>query len=111
MTSHRPYRAALSGHEALAELERFAGTQFDPDVVRLVATAVRERLQPPAPSRSSWRYRALTGPVAQWIERQTSNLRAEVRLLPGPITIRLRRTAGRSRSRAHAASRRRPPAP
>ena len=24
------------------------------------------------------------GPVAQWIERQTSNLRAEVRLLPGP---------------------------
>ena len=45
MTSHRPYRAALSEHEALAELERFAGTQFDPDVVRLVAAAVRERLR------------------------------------------------------------------
>ena len=27
---------------------------------------------------------ATRGPVAQWIERQTSNLRAEVRLLPGP---------------------------
>ena len=27
------------------------------------------------------------GPVAQWIERQTSNLRAEVRLLPGPSRI------------------------
>src|SRR5215210_3724231 len=25
-----------------------------------------------------------TGPVAQWIERQPSKLRAEVRLLPGP---------------------------
>jgi hypothetical protein len=26
------------------------------------------------------------GPVAQWIERQTSNLRALVRLQPGPLT-------------------------
>ena len=47
MTSQRAYRAALSEHEALAELERFAGTQFDPDVVRLVANAVRERLRAP----------------------------------------------------------------
>ena len=29
------------------------------------------------------------GPVAQWIERQTSNLRAKVRLLPGPLRLRL----------------------
>jgi two-component system cell cycle response regulator len=45
MTSHRSYRVALSAHEALAELERFAGTQFDPTVVALLASGVRERLR------------------------------------------------------------------
>jgi two-component system, cell cycle response regulator len=45
MVSHRPYRPALSEHEALAELERFAGTQFDPTVVELLAARVRERLR------------------------------------------------------------------
>jgi two-component system, cell cycle response regulator len=45
MTSSRPYRVALSAHEALAELERFAGTQFDPTVVNLLASRVRERLR------------------------------------------------------------------
>jgi diguanylate cyclase (GGDEF)-like protein len=34
MVSDRPYRAALSHAEALAELRRCAGTQFDPAVVR-----------------------------------------------------------------------------
>jgi diguanylate cyclase (GGDEF)-like protein len=33
MTSHRPYRAALSEEEARAELEVGIGTQFDPQVV------------------------------------------------------------------------------
>jgi HD-GYP domain-containing protein (c-di-GMP phosphodiesterase class II) len=33
MTTDRPYRAALSESEALAELERHAGGQFDPAVV------------------------------------------------------------------------------
>jgi HD-GYP domain-containing protein (c-di-GMP phosphodiesterase class II) len=34
MVSDRPYRPALSHAEALAELRRCAGTQFDPEVVR-----------------------------------------------------------------------------
>jgi response regulator RpfG family c-di-GMP phosphodiesterase len=51
MMSVRPYRKGLSYHEALAEIGRHAGTQFDPEVVTafLVAmerTAVEER-QPP----------------------------------------------------------------
>jgi HD-GYP domain-containing protein (c-di-GMP phosphodiesterase class II) len=32
MTSDRPYRAALSIEEARAEIERFSGRQFDPEV-------------------------------------------------------------------------------
>jgi putative nucleotidyltransferase with HDIG domain len=35
MTSDRPYRRALSRTEALAEVERCAGTQFDPEIARL----------------------------------------------------------------------------
>ena len=35
MTSDRPYRPALSLDEALAEVERCSGTQFDPEIVRI----------------------------------------------------------------------------
>ena len=35
MTSDRPYRKAMSDQAAYAELERFSGIQFDPDIVRL----------------------------------------------------------------------------
>jgi hypothetical protein len=33
MTADRPYRKALSNEQALAELRKFAGVQFDPEVV------------------------------------------------------------------------------
>jgi HD-GYP domain-containing protein (c-di-GMP phosphodiesterase class II) len=42
MTNDRPYRARLPREEALAELRRCAGTQFDPRVVdALCAVASR----------------------------------------------------------------------
>lgn len=41
MTTDRPYRAALPAAEALAEVERNAGTQFDPRVVAALVAAVR----------------------------------------------------------------------
>ena len=37
MTSERVYRDRLDASEALAELARCAGTQFDPDVVAAFA--------------------------------------------------------------------------
>ncbi len=45
MTSERPYRSALTPELALAELERVAGTQFDPTVVRVLTAHVRDRLE------------------------------------------------------------------
>lgn len=46
MTSHRAYRRARNHHQALAELRRCAGTQFDPAMIEpfIVATAAFRRL-------------------------------------------------------------------
>ena len=41
MTSARSYRPTLTDGGAMAELERCAGTQFDADVVRVLATVIR----------------------------------------------------------------------
>jgi two-component system cell cycle response regulator len=42
MTSQRSYRDAMSVEDALAELERGAGTDFDPEVVRLLVARARD---------------------------------------------------------------------
>jgi HD-GYP domain-containing protein (c-di-GMP phosphodiesterase class II) len=42
MTTPRPYREPISPREALDELRRCAGTQFDPDVVALAAEVLTE---------------------------------------------------------------------
>ena len=42
MTSNRPFRDALSVEEALNELMRCAGTDFDPTVVRILVARVRD---------------------------------------------------------------------
>ncbi|MCX8119111.1 MAG: response regulator [Desulfobacterota bacterium] len=42
MTSERPYRKPLSGHEAKMELSKNAGTQFDPQLVTMFLEILRE---------------------------------------------------------------------
>jgi diguanylate cyclase (GGDEF)-like protein len=52
MTSTRPYSKAISSTEALIELHRHAGTQFDPDVVEAFDTLAHVfTLGPPAADR------------------------------------------------------------
>jgi putative nucleotidyltransferase with HDIG domain len=49
MTSDRVYRAALSMDEALAELRKGRGTQFDPQIVDLFETAIAHPSLPAVP--------------------------------------------------------------
>jgi two-component system, cell cycle response regulator len=47
MTSDRPYRLAMTPHDALAELQRCAGTQFDGEVVAAFAATLYQPTQEP----------------------------------------------------------------
>jgi response regulator RpfG family c-di-GMP phosphodiesterase len=50
MTSHRPYKEAMTPEEALAELERHAGSQFDPWLVTAFCAMRRELLAASVPA-------------------------------------------------------------
>jgi two-component system, cell cycle response regulator len=45
MTSDRPYRAALPEEDALNELMRLAGTEYDPTVMRVLVARIRDELE------------------------------------------------------------------
>lgn len=45
MTTTRPYRGARRAQDAIDELRRCAGTQFDPDVVRALVVEVERQLE------------------------------------------------------------------
>jgi HD-GYP domain-containing protein (c-di-GMP phosphodiesterase class II) len=48
MVSERAYAVARSSGEALEEIQRCAGTQFDAAVVAAFAATLEDRLRPPA---------------------------------------------------------------
>jgi len=43
MTTDRPYRKALSIEQAVMELKKFSGIQFDPEIVELFISLLKER--------------------------------------------------------------------
>jgi HD-GYP domain-containing protein (c-di-GMP phosphodiesterase class II) len=48
MTSDRPYCAARTADEAVVELRRCSGKQFDPQVVELLCAVLADADEPPA---------------------------------------------------------------
>jgi HD-GYP domain-containing protein (c-di-GMP phosphodiesterase class II) len=47
MISGRPYKASMSHGEAIGELRRGAGVQFDPEIVALFVTLYGRRVPTP----------------------------------------------------------------
>ena len=43
MTNMRPYKTTMSNEEAVAELKKCSGTQFDPQIVDLFIQVINER--------------------------------------------------------------------
>ncbi|MFZ5907606.1 MAG: HD domain-containing phosphohydrolase [Nitrospirota bacterium] len=43
MTTDRPYRKALTTNQAVDELRKYAGIQFDPDIVHIFLSVLREK--------------------------------------------------------------------
>jgi HD-GYP domain-containing protein (c-di-GMP phosphodiesterase class II) len=78
MTSDRVYRAALSTDEALAELRKGRGTQFDPQIVDLFETAIASRSLPAGPPVNSESLPApdATPPRTAWSRRLIPRLMA-----------------------------------
>lgn len=57
MTSARPYRSALRHEDAMRELKRFAGVQFDPDIVKaLIRVDQKGRLSRTVPDSAPSRH-------------------------------------------------------
>ncbi len=52
LTSNRPYRPAVTPEQALAELRRCAGTQFDPRIVEVLAEDLTDEVSSPRPPMS-----------------------------------------------------------
>ncbi|HEX7474355.1 MAG TPA: HD domain-containing phosphohydrolase, partial [Dehalococcoidales bacterium] len=44
MVTRRVYRSTMSQNEALIELERCSGTQFDPGIIKVVSTALPQQI-------------------------------------------------------------------
>ncbi|MFC1962001.1 HD domain-containing phosphohydrolase [Chloroflexota bacterium] len=49
MTSDRPYRAAMSQKRALEEMEHFSGSQFDPQIARVILKMFSSQAMPAVP--------------------------------------------------------------
>jgi len=54
MTSDRPYRKALSQEEAVKELKRCGGTQFDPALVEVFIKALEENRKEAEERKREW---------------------------------------------------------
>jgi putative nucleotidyltransferase with HDIG domain len=54
MTSDRPYRQALTREQALAEVERCAGTQFDPEIARIFLEVFGREVKRDLPAAAAW---------------------------------------------------------
>ena len=104
MTSDRPYRRAMDVQDAVTELVRCAGTQFDPQRGQRARRPARPRRPPP---RRCGLSRSDADPVPAELDRAVDELRARhVRLVVPPVRQRLD-AAGEQRGVHLAASARR----
>ena len=85
MTTDRPYRRGMSLAEACAELERCAGTQFDPEVVKLFLEEVRKR--PPADAGAGALATALEDPELAHRSRGEGLVGGAAAALSDPLTL------------------------